>query len=158
MIFSECPEEAPGTSFLFWKRLDKSHNLCYYGFMILTLSICCVKGAHNRIRRGKPWLICRCRTGQRLIFLGGLDMETRVAVMSIIVENPEVVEKLNGLLHEYGEFIIGRMGIPYRKRGVNIIAIALDAPQNTISALSGKIGSLSGVSVKTAYSSVISTD
>ena len=85
-------------------------------------------------------------------------METRVAVMSIIVENPEVVEKLNGLLHEYGEFIIGRMGIPYRKRKVNIIAIALDAPQNTISALSGKIGSLKGVSVKTAYSSVISTD
>ena len=85
-------------------------------------------------------------------------METRVAVMSIIVENGEMVEKLNGILHEYGEYIIGRMGIPYRKRHVNIIAIALDAPQNTISALSGKIGSLSGVSVKTAYSSVISTD
>ena len=78
--------------------------------------------------------------------------------MSIIVENPDVVEKLNTLLHEYGEFIIGRMGIPYRKRKVNIIAIALDAPQNTISALSGKIGSLSGVSVKTAYSSVTGTD
>ena len=78
--------------------------------------------------------------------------------MSIIVENSEAVEKLNGILHEYGEYIIGRMGIPYRKRKVNIIAIALDAPQNTISALSGKIGSLSGVSVKTAYSSVISTD
>lgn len=85
-------------------------------------------------------------------------METRVAVLSIIVENSEAVEKLNGILHEYGEYIIGRMGIPYRKRKVSIIAIALDAPQNTISALSGKIGSLSGVSVKTAYSSVISTD
>lgn len=85
-------------------------------------------------------------------------METRVAVMSIIVENPEVVEKLNAILHEHGEYIIGRMGIPYRKRGVNIIAIALDAPQNTISALSGKIGSLPGISVKTAYSSVISTE
>lgn len=85
-------------------------------------------------------------------------METRVAVMSIIVENSEAVEKLNGILHEYGEYIIGRMGIPYHKRKVSIIAIALDAPQNTISALSGKIGSLSGVSVKTAYSSVISTD
>lgn len=85
-------------------------------------------------------------------------METRVAVMRIIVENSEAVEKLNGILHEYGEYIIGRMGIPYRKRKVSIIAIALDAPQNTISALSGKIGSLSGVSVKTAYSSVISTD
>ena len=85
-------------------------------------------------------------------------METRVAVMSIIVENSEMAEQINGILHEYGEYIFGRMGIPYRKRKVNIIAIALDAPQNTISALSGKIGSLKGVSVKTAYSSVISTD
>ena len=92
------------------------------------------------------------------IFFGGQIMETRVAVMSIIVENGDAVEKLNSLLHEYGEFIIGRMGIPYRKRGVNIIAIALDAPQNTISALSGKIGSLTGVSVKTAYSGVISVE
>ena len=85
-------------------------------------------------------------------------METRVAVMSIIVENSEMAEHINSILHEYGEHIIGRMGIPYRKRKVNIIAIALDAPQNTISALSGKIGGLMGVSVKTAYSSVISTD
>lgn len=85
-------------------------------------------------------------------------METRVAVMSIIVENGDMVEKLNGILHEYGEFIIGRMGIPYRKRGVSIISIALDAPQNTISSLSGKVGSLPGISVKTAYSNVISTD
>ena len=79
-------------------------------------------------------------------------METRVAVMRIIVENPEAVERLNGILHEYGEFIIGRMGIPYRKRKISIISVALDAPQNTISSLAGKIGSLSGVSVKTAYS------
>ena len=78
--------------------------------------------------------------------------------MSIIVENSEAVERLNSILHEYGEYIIGRMGIPYRKRKVNIIAIALDAPQNTISALSGRIGSLAGVSVKTAYSGVISTE
>ena len=85
-------------------------------------------------------------------------METRVAVMSIIVENPEAVEVLNGILHEYGEWIIGRMGIPYRKRRVSIISIALDAPQNTISALSGKIGKLPGVSVKTAYSAVIGND
>ena len=85
-------------------------------------------------------------------------METRVAVMSIIVENGEMAEKLNAILHDYGEYIIGRMGIPYRKRKVNIIAIALDAPQNTISALSGKIGSLSGISVKTAYSSVVSAE
>ena len=66
--------------------------------------------------------------------------------------------KLNALLHEYGEFIIGRMGIPYRKRGVSVIAIAMDAPQNTIAALSGKIGGLVGVSVKTAYSGVISKE
>ena len=85
-------------------------------------------------------------------------METRVAVMSIIVENPESVEKLNSLLHEHGEYIIGRMGIPYRKRNINIISVALDAPQDTIAALAGKIGTLSGVSVKTAYSGIISKD
>lgn len=85
-------------------------------------------------------------------------METRVAVMSIIVENGDMVERLNGLLHDYGDFIIGRMGIPYRQRGINIISVALDAPQNTIAALSGKIGNLSGVSVKTAYSGVVSHD
>ena len=82
-------------------------------------------------------------------------METRIAVMSIIVEESQSVEALNALLHQYGEYIIGRMGIPYRKRNVNIISIALDAPQNTISALAGKVGVLSGVSVKTAYSGTI---
>ena len=85
-------------------------------------------------------------------------METRVAVISIIVENSDMVEKLNGLLHEYGEFVIGRMGIPYRKRGVSIISVAMDAPQSTIAALSGKIGALPGITVKTAYSSVIGRD
>ena len=78
--------------------------------------------------------------------------------MSIIVENVGSVEKVNSLLHEYGEYIIGRMGIPYRKRNINIISIALDAPQNTIAALAGKIGALPGISVKTAYSSVVGTD
>ena len=85
-------------------------------------------------------------------------METRVAVMSIIVENGEMVETLNAILHTYGEYIIGRMGIPYRKRNVNIISIALDAPQNTIAALAGKIGGLKGISVKTAYSSVVNAE
>lgn len=85
-------------------------------------------------------------------------MTKRVAVMSIIVENGESVEKLNAILHDNGEYIIGRMGMPYRQRGINIISIALDAPQDTISAMSGKIGSLPGVSVKTAYSSVVSED
>ena len=83
-------------------------------------------------------------------------MATRVAVMSIIVENADSVENLNRILHENGRYIIGRMGIPYREKGINIISIALDAPQDTISAMSGKIGNLPGVSVKTAYSSVVS--
>ncbi len=85
-------------------------------------------------------------------------METRVAVMSIIVEKGETVEQLNQMLHNYGEYIIGRMGIPYRQRNINIISIAVDAPQNVISTLSGKIGKLDGISVKTAFSGVISND
>ncbi len=85
-------------------------------------------------------------------------METRVAVMGIIVEETASVEGLNALLHEYGKFIIGRMGLPYREKNINIVSIAIDAPQDTISALSGKIGKLSGVSVKTAYSNVITNE
>lgn len=85
-------------------------------------------------------------------------METRVAVMSIIVENEESVEKLNLLLHEYGNYIIGRMGIPYRARRINIISIAIDAPQDVISSLAGKVGCLPGISVKTAYSGVITNE
>lgn len=81
-------------------------------------------------------------------------MDSRVAVMSIIVESGDSVEVLNQLLHEYSRYIIGRMGIPYAKRNVSIISVALDAPQNAISALSGRIGSLPGISVKTAFSSV----
>ncbi|MBQ6264100.1 MAG: iron-only hydrogenase system regulator [Clostridia bacterium] len=79
-------------------------------------------------------------------------METRVAIMAVIVENPDSVEALNALLHEYGEFIIGRMGIPYKAKDINIISIAIDAPQDIISALSGKIGKLDNVSVKIVYS------
>lgn len=85
-------------------------------------------------------------------------METRVAVMSMIVENGDAVSNINALLHEYGEYIIGRMGIPYRKRGISIISIALDAPQDTISALAGKVGNITGVSVKTAYSGVYASE
>ena len=81
-------------------------------------------------------------------------METRVAVMGIIVEDENAVEELNATLHEYGKFIIGRMGIPYRDRGINIISIAIDAPQDDISALAGKVGNIAGVSVKTNYSGV----
>ena len=79
-------------------------------------------------------------------------METRVAVMSIIVENTSSIETLNGILHEYRDYIIGRMGLPYRPKNINIISIALDAPQDVISALSGRIGNLEGVNVKTAFS------
>lgn len=82
-------------------------------------------------------------------------METRVAIIGIIVENPDSVESLNKLLHEYGSIIIGRMGLPYREKNINIISIAVDAPQDVISALSGKIGNLPGVSAKAAYSNVI---
>lgn len=85
-------------------------------------------------------------------------MQTRVAVMSIIVENPDSVEALNALLHTFSPYVIGRMGIPYRDKNISIISVAVDAPQNEISALSGKIGKLTGVSIKTAYSGVISSE
>ena len=78
-------------------------------------------------------------------------METRVVVMGIIVDDTENVSKLNELLHEYGKYIIGRMGIPYREKHINIMSVAIDAPQDVISALSGKIGNIEGISVKTAY-------
>ncbi|MCM1164832.1 MAG: iron-only hydrogenase system regulator [Lachnospiraceae bacterium] len=85
-------------------------------------------------------------------------MSTRVAVMSIIVDNGDMVQRLNEILHEYGEYIIGRMGIPYPKRNINIISIAIDAPQDEISTLAGRIGNLRGVNVKTAFSGVISEE
>ncbi|NCB32551.1 MAG: iron-only hydrogenase system regulator [Erysipelotrichia bacterium] len=84
-------------------------------------------------------------------------METRVATIGIIVENMDSVEPLNSILHDYGKYIIGRMGIPYRNHSVNVICIAVDAPQDEISALSGKIGRLDGISAKTAYSNVVFT-
>ena len=81
-------------------------------------------------------------------------MESRVAVISIIVENGDAVETLNTLLHEYSGHIIGRMGIPYRERGINLISVALDAPADVISALAGKLGNQPGLSVKTAVAGV----
>jgi putative iron-only hydrogenase system regulator len=80
-------------------------------------------------------------------------MSTRVAALSIIVDNPDSVGALNEVLHEAAGFIVGRMGIPYRTRGISIISIVLDAPEDAISAISGKIGALNGVSIKCAYSS-----
>ena len=82
-------------------------------------------------------------------------MDTRVAVIAIIIENIEAVETVNQLLYENREYIIGRMGIPYKNKGISIISIAIDAPQDVISTLSGKIGRLKGVSTKIAYSNVI---
>ena len=79
-------------------------------------------------------------------------METRVAVMSIIEENPDSVEKLNAMLHEYGPYIIGRMGMPYKEKNISVISIVMDAPNDVISALSGKLGMLEGVSAKAVYS------
>ena len=82
-------------------------------------------------------------------------METRIAVMGIIVENADSVEALNALLHDYRAYIIGRMGIPYRDKGISIVSIAVDAPQDMISSLAGRVGKLEGISVKTAYSSKV---
>lgn len=85
-------------------------------------------------------------------------MKSRVALLAIIVEAPDRAREVNDILHEYGDFIIGRMGIPYRQKGVNIISIAIDAPQEVISALSGKIGKIENVNVKTAFSNIITED
>lgn len=81
-------------------------------------------------------------------------MNTRIALIGIIVENMDSIQQLNQLLHEHSDYIIGRMGIPYREKGVNIISVAIDAPQDTINALSGKIGRLDGITAKTVYSNV----
>ena len=85
-------------------------------------------------------------------------MQTRVAVIAIVVENPDAVEAINRLLHDAADCILGRMGLPYREKGINLISVAIDAPQDVISALSGKIGALSGVSAKTAYSNIVTTE
>ncbi len=78
-------------------------------------------------------------------------MENRVAIIGIVVENPNSVDKLNDILHEFAQYIIGRMGLPYRQKNIAIISVVLDAPQDIISALSGKIGNLDGISSKTLF-------
>ena len=85
-------------------------------------------------------------------------METRIAVIGIIIENTDSVEKLNALLHDYSKYIIGRMGLPYRQKNINVVSIAIDAPQDETASLTGKIGKLDGVSVKTAYSNIVTTE
>lgn len=79
-------------------------------------------------------------------------MQTRVAIVSIIVENPERVGELNAILHEYSPYILGRMGIPHRRHGISIISLAMDAPQDQINALAGRLGRLEGITAKTVYS------
>lgn len=78
--------------------------------------------------------------------------KTRIAIIAIVVEKPDYVEQLNKILHNYGEYIIGRMGLPYHKRNISLISVAIDAPNDIISSLSGKIGMLDGISAKTVYS------
>lgn len=80
--------------------------------------------------------------------------ETRIALIGIIVEDMDSIEALNSLLHENSHYIVGRMGIPYRERDVNIISVAIDAPQDVINALSGKLGRLHGITAKTVYSNI----
>lgn len=83
-------------------------------------------------------------------------METRIALIGIVVENKDSVRKLNDILHEYGECIVGRMGIPYPKRNISVISIVLDASSDTVSALSGKLGMIPHVNIKTVYSKLSS--
>ena len=90
--------------------------------------------------------------GDEILYRKEQIMETRVALIGIMVENAESVEKLNDLLHQYRSYIIGRMGVPYREKGLSIISVVLDAPMDKISSLSGKLGMLDGVSTKTIYS------
>ena len=78
-------------------------------------------------------------------------MDTRIALIGVLLETRESVDKLTHLLSDYGEYVIGRMGLPYKEKGIHIISIAVDAPNNIISALSGKLGMLPGVSTKTIY-------
>ena len=109
------------------------------------------EGQPNRRATGAPFVAMP--SGMVFCFGGkGKHMDTRIAAVSIIVEEPASVEALNAILHEYAPCILGRMGIPYREKGVSIICIALDAPADTINALTGKIGRLPGVSAKAVYS------
>ncbi len=81
-------------------------------------------------------------------------MDNRVAVVSIIVEDDSAVNELNALLHQYGQYIIGRLGIPYRAKGVNIICVAMDAPNDSINALAGALGRIKGINAKATYANV----
>lgn len=126
--------------------------------MLPTLREFCVKGAYKKFVSRTMAMLFLCVEYGFFFFKKEMNMETRVAVMGIIVEDTNAVNLLNEILHEYSEYIIGRMGIPYKQKHISVISIALDAPQNTIAALAGKLGNIQGISVKTAYSNVISHD
>ena len=81
-----------------------------------------------------------------------MSEEKRIAVLSVIVEDRSVTDKLNGYLSEFGEYVVGRMGIPYREKGVSVLCVVLDAPAGVINSLTGKIGMISGVTAKTLFS------
>jgi len=81
-------------------------------------------------------------------------METRVALISIIVESTEQIGEFNAILHEYADYVIGRMGIPYKKKNINIISLAIDAPNDVINVITGRLGKLEGINAKAAYSKV----
>lgn len=81
-------------------------------------------------------------------------METRIAVIAIIVENRESSRAMNEVLHEYGDYIIGRMGIPYRQKGISLVSVAIDAPNEIINALTGRLGNIEGLTAKAAYSKI----
>lgn len=85
-------------------------------------------------------------------------METRVAIIGIIVENPDSVTQINDILHDVRDYVVGRMGIPYKERNISIISVVVDAPENLISSVSGKLGMLDGVSAKITYSRLAKND
>ena len=84
-------------------------------------------------------------------FIGGISLETKLALIGIVVEEEEAVRTVNELLHQYAPYVVGRMGLPYRAKGVNIISVVVDAPENVVSALSGKLGNIKGIGVKSLY-------
>ncbi len=88
----------------------------------------------------------------------GGQMETRVAIIGIIVENPDSVAQINDILHDVRDYVVGRMGIPYKERNISIISVVVDAPENLISSVSGKLGMLDGVSAKITYSRLANND
>ena len=98
-----------------------------------------------------PQVYCCAFRGAFFVEVKSMENETRIATIAMIISDNDSASQVNSLLHDYGRYIVGRMGIPYRDRGLNIINIVLDAPADVISALSGKLGRLNGVTTKAVY-------